>query len=96
VLPGGLRQRGHVLPLERERRALRVVLVVGPGAPRRFDDAAELTLQRGQPGHGALARGGQRRARIPGLSHHPLPTIPATAGPVRAGPFHRAGCAHGR
>ena len=59
-----LSARGHVLALERERRALRVVFVVGAGALRRFDDAGELTLQRGQPGHGALARGGQCRACI--------------------------------
>ena len=87
VLPGGLRQRGHVLPLERERRALRVVFVVGAGALRRVDDAAELTLERGQPGHRALARGGQHRACIFWIRHHSCLPAPRAAGLVSRGPL---------
>ena len=57
LLPRRLEQRGGVLPLERERRALRVVLVVGPGRTRRLRQPGELPLQRGHPLPGARLLG---------------------------------------
>jgi hypothetical protein len=38
-----------VLPLEGQRRTLRIVLVVGPGRARRVRELPELPLQRGHP-----------------------------------------------
>ena len=49
LIPRRREQRGGVLPLERERRALRVVLVVGPGRAGRLGQPGELPLQRGLP-----------------------------------------------
>jgi protein phosphatase len=49
LLHGPGEQRGGVLPLERERRALRVVLVVGTRLARGLGDARELPAQRGRP-----------------------------------------------
>jgi hypothetical protein len=46
----GLRiQRGRMLPLESERRALRVMLVVGARLAGGFGDARELEVKGGRP-----------------------------------------------
>ena len=52
-----------MLPLERERRALRIVLVVGPGRAGRLGQPGELPLQRGHPLPGAGPLGQQELAR---------------------------------
>ena len=49
LFPRRLEQGGGVLALERERRALGVVLVVGPGRAGRLGQPGELPLQRGHP-----------------------------------------------
>jgi len=41
-----------VLPLEGQRRALRIMLVVGAGRARGLGDAVELPLQRRDPAPG--------------------------------------------
>jgi len=38
-----------VLPLEGQRRALGIVLVIGPGRARGLGDTLELPLERGHP-----------------------------------------------
>jgi putative ABC transport system permease protein len=57
LLPRRLEQRGGVLALERERRALRVVLVVGPSRTRRLRQPGELPLERRHPLPGARLLG---------------------------------------
>lgn len=49
-------QRSGVLALERERRALRVMLVVGARRARGLGDSCELAVQRGRPLLGTFAR----------------------------------------
>ena len=49
LLARRLEQGGGVLPLEGQRRALRVVLVVGPGRAGRLGQPGELPLQRRHP-----------------------------------------------
>ena len=57
LLPRRLEQGGGVLALERERRALRVVLVVGSGRTSRLGQPSELPLERGHPLPGACLLG---------------------------------------
>ncbi len=54
-------KRRDVLPLERVRRPLRVVLVVG--GRRRGDDPVEVAAECTKPGLGALMRRREQRAR---------------------------------
>jgi hypothetical protein len=49
VLTGLAEQRGEMLPLERDRGAFRVVLIVGSSRPGRLDDPGELPLKPVQP-----------------------------------------------
>jgi hypothetical protein len=53
-----------VLPLEGQRRALRIVLVVGPARARGLRERRELALQRGHPPQRVRPLGGQQVARI--------------------------------
>src|SRR5438876_851112 len=62
-----------MLPLERERGALRVVLVVGAGVTSRRHDAAEPAPQRRKPGQGALPRGCQRDSGMPDWDYKDRP-----------------------
>jgi hypothetical protein len=52
-------QRGHVLPLERHGRALRVMLVIAPGRAlaRTGDERGELALQLSDPAERLVAIG---------------------------------------
>jgi hypothetical protein len=59
-----LEQRRRVLALEGERRALRIVLVVGPGRARGLRQAGELPLERGRPLPGARLLRQQELARV--------------------------------
>ena len=76
LLPRRLEQGGGVLALERERRALRVVLVVGPGRTRRLRQPREIPLERGHPLPGARLLGQQyltlRRHMSLSLAARPL------------------------
>ncbi len=56
-------QRGGMLAFERERRTLRVVLVVGPGRTGRLGQPGEFPFQRGHPQPGAGLLGQQELAR---------------------------------
>ena len=79
LFPRRLEQRGGVLPLERERRALRVVLVVGPGRAGRLGQPGELPLQRGHPQPRPLPLAEQhlpRRLHAFDPSHPPPPPRP--------------------
>ena len=79
LFPRRLEQRGGVLPLERERRALRVVLVVGPGRASRLGQPGELPLQRGHPQPRPLPLAEQhlpRRLHAFDPSHPPPPPHP--------------------
>jgi len=63
LLPRRLEQGGGVLALERKRRALRVMLVVGPGRAGRLGQPGELPLQRVPPATRARARSASSRSR---------------------------------
>jgi hypothetical protein len=63
LLPSRAEQGRGVLSLERERRALRVVLVVGPGRTGRLGQPGELPLQRRRPLPRPLSLGQQPLAR---------------------------------
>jgi serine/threonine protein phosphatase PrpC len=66
LLHGPGEQRGGVLPLERERRALRVVLVVGTRIARGLGDGRELPAQRGRPHLGTCPL---RQQQLTGSGH---------------------------
>jgi hypothetical protein len=57
-----------MLPFEGQRRALRVVLVIGPAGARRLREHGELPLQRRHPTQRARPLGQQQLARV---SHPP-------------------------
>ena len=78
LLPGLAEQGGGVLPLERDRRALRVVLVVGAGRAGRLDDPGQLPLQPVQPRERVRPFGRQPLLR-PLLLGHPS-WVPGSAG----------------
>jgi hypothetical protein len=59
-----------VLPLEGQRRALRVVLVVGPARARRLGEYGELPLQRRRLLHRTRPLGQQQLARVSHPSDH--------------------------
>jgi hypothetical protein len=63
LLPRLPEQRGRVLPLEGQRGALGVVLVVGPGRSGGLGDGVELPLQRRHPTPGTLAFRREQLAR---------------------------------
>ena len=67
-----LRDQGrYVLPLEGDRRALRVMLVIAPGRAlaRAGDDSAELPLKFGDPAQRLAPIGGQLRLSGTRVSH---------------------------
>jgi hypothetical protein len=64
LLSGLFEQRGRMLTLERQRRALRVVLVVGPARARGLGEVRELPPQRGHPPERARPLGQQQLARV--------------------------------
>ena len=64
LLTSERQQRRHVLPLERDRRALGIVFVVGVRRPRRFHNAGEIALKRRQPTQGSPALGVKQHSRI--------------------------------
>jgi len=70
-----------VLPLEGQRRALRVVLVVGPARARGVRELRELPLQRGHPLPRADPLGQQQLARV---THPPDPNRGSSSGNSRA------------
>jgi hypothetical protein len=59
-----------MLPLERDRGSLGVVLVIRAGRARRLDDGRKLALQPGQPLKDADPLGGEQ-LRDGLLLHHP-------------------------
>src|SRR6185369_11836140 len=69
LLTGLVEQGGHVLPLKGDRRAFRIVLIVGPGRVRRLDDPAKLALQPIEPLEGGCPFRGQQLERARLLSH---------------------------
>src|SRR5215469_11459388 len=70
LISGLVEQGGHVLPVERGRRALRVVLVVGGRGCRRGDYRVEVPLQRRDPRLGSLALCRQGAPRGGPSAHH--------------------------
>src|ERR1700722_4358456 len=81
VLAGPLQQRGGVLTLERDRRALGVVLVVAVGRLGGLDDAGPLALQAGQPVKGLAPVLGQPTPGQP-TPGQPTPGQPPPAPPA--------------
>lgn len=79
-----LKQRGGTLPLECQRRALGIVLVVSPGRARGLGEVAEFALQRRNPLGGALPLAEQQvpdACHLPELrSGHPEPLKPGARG----------------
>ena len=67
MLTGLAHQGRHVLPLKGDRRAFRIMLIVGPGRVRRLDDPAKFALQPIEPLQGGCPFRGQplMRARLP-------------------------------
>src|SRR5215469_15461406 len=70
LISGLVEQGGHVLPVERGRRALRVVLVVGRRGCRRGDYRVEVPLQRRDPRLRSLALCRQGAPRGGPSAHH--------------------------
>jgi hypothetical protein len=64
-----LQERGGVLALEGERRALRIVLVIGTGRARGVGQIGELSLKRGRP-FPARACSVSRSSRASAMSRH--------------------------
>jgi len=64
IVTGLAEQRGDMLPLECDRRAFRVMLVVGAGHPGRLDDSVELPLQPIQPVGRLRPKPSQHRPRL--------------------------------
>ena len=80
LVAGVLGERAHLGALEGDGRALRVVLVVGVGVPRRLDHAGVVAGQVREPGAGPAQRGLEDRARV-GVAHRSR-GVPSSGAPA--------------
>jgi len=87
LFPGPFEQRGRVLPLEGQRRALGIVLVVCPARARRLRESRELPLQGGHLPHRTRPLRQQQFARV---SHLPDDSGTQASPSAQASPPARA------